>query len=205
MAALTAFSKHVQLEVPGCPQPVVNEAVLRACIEFCERTAIIEEKTTVDIVVDTAEYTPSFASGMVAHRLVDVKRDGTPLRRSSTEKLDSIQEDAVGEPSLYYLSGAGDIVFAPIPDAVETLDVKAVVKPSHDATEVPDALANHWMLVIAAGAKALLFSQKNTAWYDPNEAAAKARDFSQGIDKAITQKRAGRSGTPSRVQMRPAA
>jgi hypothetical protein len=207
MAALADFSKHVLIEVPMCPQPVANEAVLRACIEFCERTALFDEKTTVETDPGDDTYALAFNSGLVAHRILYVKRGDSPLSRSSLDQMDGATGDlgGTGAPTMYYLNASDMLVLAPAPDSVETLTVKAVVKPSQVATAVPDALAAHWMLGIAAGAKALLFSQKSTAWYDPNASVAKASEFSQAIDKAITQQRAGRSGTQSRVVMRPAA
>jgi hypothetical protein len=207
MAALADFSKHVLIEVPMCPQPVVNEAVLRACIEFCERTALFDEKTVVETEAGDDMYALAFNSGLVAHRVLYVKRGDSPLSRSSRDLADGAAGDlgATGAPTMYYLNASDMLVLAPVPDSVETLTVKAIVKPAQTATAVPDSLAAHWMLGIAAGAKAFLFSQKGTAWYDPEASLTKASQFSQAIDKAITQQRAGRSGTQSRVVMRPAA
>lgn len=207
MAALSEFHKLIAPEVPGCPQPVMNEAILRACIEFCERTSVTDETVTVATVAATAEYALTFTTGYTAHRLIYVRRsDNTELTRSSREIFD-VNTGAVeaGDATHYYLSTAGKLVLGPIPDAIETLTVKAVTKPTRTATTVADSLADHWGPAIAAGAKALLYAQKGTAWYDPNEAAQKETDFSGAINLAIAQRNAGRSGTQQMVTMRPAA
>lgn len=206
MAALTEFLKHVQLEVPNCSQPVLLEAVLRACIEFCERTELIDETTTVDTVIGTATYTPSFTSGMLAQRLVYVERDGLPLTRSNRDLFNAYSElrDA-GEAEYYYLSSTGKLALGPIPDAVETLDLKAIVKPADNATTVPDVLVDDWLPAIASGAKARLFAQKNTPWYDPTEAVMQSNMFTSGVTDATNSRNTGRSGAQLRVKMRPLA
>lgn len=206
MAALTAFAKHVQPEVPGCPQPIVHEAILQACIEFCERTEMFDAVLPVDTVVGDNTYALTAATGYSAYKVLFVRRGDSPLDSSNRETFDATPALAdAGEATHYYFDSTGQLVLGPVPDTVETLSVKAVVVPAVDATTVPDALSARWMLAIAAGAKAKLYSQKNTAWYDPAEAQLKERDFSEAINKAAIALRAGRSGTMLRVAMRPLA
>lgn len=206
MAALTAFAKHVQPEVPGCPQPLVHEAILQACIEFCERTELYDESIAVDTVAGVNTYALAAPTGLAACKVLYVKRGDSPLGSSNREAFDaSTAMAASGEPSRFYMNSHGDLVLGPTPQEIETLTVKAVVVPAADATEVPDALARRWMLAIAAGAKAKLYAQKNSAWYDPAEASLKERDFSEAVNKAINTLRSGRSGTPLRVSLRPMA
>lgn len=206
MAALTAFVKHVQPEVPGCPQPVVHEAILQACIEFCERTELYDETIAVDTVAGDASYPLSASAGLSVHRVLYVKRGDSPLAPSSRDVFDaSAAMAANGDPSHFFFDSTGALVLGPVPEHVETLTVKAVAAPATDATTVPDALAQRWMTAIAAGAKAKLYAQKNTAWYDPAEAQLKERDFSEAINKAVTSLRTGRSGASLRVAMRPLA
>lgn len=205
--ALTEFLKHVQPEVMGCPQPIALEQILRACIDFCARSRLLDETTTVTTVAGTATYAMTFASGLVAHDLVYVRRDTTTqLNRSTREDFDastSTTED--GEATSYYMNGENNLVLGPIPNAVETLDVKAVVKPVYNATTVPTVLLADWFTEIAAGAKAKLYAQKNTAWYDPIEAAKKETQFSAGVRDATHRTNTGKTRALIRVQMRPAA
>lgn len=206
MAALTAFLKQVQLEVPNCSQPILLEAILRACIEFCERTELFDETTDVTTVAGTATYTPSFASGMVATRAVYVKRDDELLTRTNRDVFNAY-DDLVeaGEADSYYLSSTGKLVLGPVPDAVETLEFKAIVKPAATATTVPDALSDDWATAIGNGAKTKLFAQRNTPWYAPDEAIMQASMFSAHVTKAINSRNTGRSGALLRVKMRPFA
>lgn len=210
MAALTAFLKHVQPEVPVCPQPIVLEAVLRACIEFCERTRLFDETVSVTTVAGTSEYSLGVASGTVAHEIIYVRKtsDDSDLGSSKREQFDAnITFNDSGEPLAYYLTAAGKLKVGPVPAAGDeaTYSVKVVIKPSTSATTVQDALADHWALVIAAGAKSFLYAQKNTAWYAPDEAAIKGAFFTSGINRAKAELNLGRSGTPTQVAMRPFA
>lgn len=206
MAALSAFNPYIAHEVPGCPQPVLEAAVLRACIDFCERTSLFDEATTVAVVAGTSEYAMAFASTLVSHRVLNVRRDGAALSRSNREALEAsgLLDDS-NTPSHYYQTGTGKLRLAPIPNATETLDVTAVVKPAYDAATVPDALLQDWAVEIGLKAKAILYAQKNTAWYDVNEATKKEREFSDAVNTAINRIRSGGAGGVTRVQMRPAA
>lgn len=206
MAALSAFNPYIAHEVPGCPQPVLEAAVLRACIDFCERTSLFDEATTVAVVAGTSEYAMAFASTLVSHRVLNVRRDGAALSRSNREALEAsgLLDDS-NTPSHYYQTGTGKLHLAPIPNATETLDVTAVVKPAYDAATVPDALLQDWAVEIGLKAKAILYAQKNTAWYDVNEATKKEREFSDAVNTAINRIRSGGAGGVTRVQMRPAA
>ncbi len=210
MAALTAFLKHVQPEVPVCPQPIVLEAILRASIEFCERTRLFDETVSVTTTAGDSEYTLSVTSGYTAHDILYVKKtsDDTYLGASKREVFDASNtytDD--GEPTAYYLTATGKLKLGPVPTAsdLDTYSVKLIIKPSTSATTVQDALADHWALVIAAGAKSFLYAQKNTAWYAPDEAAVKGAFFTAGVNRAKAELNLGRSGTPTQVAMRPFA
>lgn len=210
MAALTSFLKHVQPEVPVCPQPVVLEAVLRASIEFCERTRLFDETVTVTTVAGTAEYSLAVASGYVAHDVIYVRRvsDDAELGPSKREEFDMhAWLTDTGAPTAFYLTAAGKLRIGPIPAAVDVAaySVKLITKPAVNANSVPDMLADHWALTIAAGAKSFLYAQKNTAWHAPDEAMAKGAMFTSGVNRAKAELNLGRSGTPTRVTMRPFA
>ena len=41
--AIADFVKYVRTEVPGCPEPLIDDAVMRTCIDFCTRTELLSE------------------------------------------------------------------------------------------------------------------------------------------------------------------
>ncbi len=207
MATLGAFHKLIAPEVAGCPEPVMNEAVLRSCIEFCERSRAFTETVSFNTSPGIAKYSIPVSTNTSPYEVVVVWRaGGTKLWKITRDIYDiSFSPTITGAPMYYYMDTGGMLVLGPTPAASEQLTLTVVVKPSYNATIVDDALLAQWAPAIASGAKARLYAQKGMAWYDPAEAALKEREFSEAVSSLVAQTNSGRSGGLLRVVMRPAA
>lgn len=194
MAALTTISQLVRMAVPGCPEPVITDAIIAAAIEFCRETRAVTQTVDVTTVIGQAVYAPAVTAGTRAFRAEWVEREGEPLNIGSRAGFASDSElRGSGTPTAYYLDD-GDLVLGPVPDAVETLEAQFAIAPAENATTLPDVLVDDWRRVIAAGAKALLLVQPKAAWQSLPDAANEAAAFRAGIDAAIVKRDAGGAG-----------
>lgn len=182
MASLASFAKYVRPSVPGCPEPVLLDAILRACINYCARTKLITETSDITTVIATNEYALTLTTGYEVVDVIYVKRDGNDLTPSSERMVDINTFEDTGSPVEFYLSGENKVTLVPTPDAVETLTAKVSVAPTVDATTVPDALlTNQRIDVIASGAKSFLQLMDNKPWSNTEKAAVNNALFENGI------------------------
>lgn len=197
MQALAAFIPYVAPEVPGCPEPLMEDAIRRACIEFCRRSEILREALSVSTVTEQDYVTLAPVGGDVA-RVYDVMIDDVPLDR--TRRADYPNDGDTGEPDFYYVEGLDVLRLYPVPDAVYTLDVNVVVMPGSAATEVDDILLSQHRYTIAAGARAALLSMANQPWSNPAEGEKNATLFMRQTDKARTRTAKGGTNAPLRTR-----
>lgn len=196
MAALSAFTPYVMPDVPSCPEPMIDDAVRRAAIEFCERTDIIREKLSFNTVAsqDNVVLAPS-NSGDVA-RVYTLMYGEEELAK--TRRTDFDEDGDKGQPLEYYIELPNTLRLYPVPDVIYALVAYVSVKPDRDATTVDDVLFNNWRDVIASGAKARLMMMSKQPWYDANGAAVEEAIFEAAIDKVSHRRATGGVNAPLR-------
>lgn len=197
MKALADFFPYVAPEVSGCPAPLMEDAIRRACIEFCQGSEYLRENFTADTVIGQGYVNLAPTTGDVVKVNV-VEIDDEPLEKSRRADFPTDADSA--EPAEYYLEEGGVLRLHPVPDAVYTLDIEAAVAPSDTATSVPDVLYKKHKYTIAMGAKALLMSMRSKPWTDDQGAAMNAAGFTGAIDKARSVKAKGGVGAPLRTR-----
>lgn len=199
--ALTAFRSRVLPNVPMCPDIVVDEAVLDACIEFCEKTNIIRE--TLDPVTTTADQFQIDFDASPSTKIVQLMQVWCGVREIYPTQEDasgafSYSETITGEtattgmPQAFSELSSGSIVTYPRPDKAYQLTARVSLKPSRNATVVHDDLYENWANVIAAGALYRLYTMKAT-WQDPQRASLEREEFRSGIGNAILESKRGRN------------
>lgn len=203
MATLANFAKYVRPEVPMCPEIQILDAILRAGIEFCKRTKIMQEVVTLNTVVDTPSYdlTTLMLDDTEPDDVISVRRDGRELDPSSQHDALRSEEDAeTGTPYHYYLSGRS-LHLIRTPDAAEALIVTIKARPSETATTLPDDLYQHYNSEVAAGAKSFLMMQANQPWTNLQQAAIYKNTFDAAIAKESLRYSKGGGSKPLRVKM----
>ena len=205
MATLDAVANRVRIKVPGCPEPIIRDAIIQAARDFCEQTRAITQEFTLVTAANVAlnDLAAYLTAGTRAVRIEYVERDVNPYGLFPSSKPEFEENSDLrqsGDPQKFYLDNNA-IVLGPIPYQVENLSCSVAIVPTEDATTIPDVLDNDWRLAIAAGAAALLLSMPKQSWADINAAAIEAATFQAGIDRAI--KRRDIDGTTGRVRSYP--
>ena len=179
--------------LPGCPDPILRVAIREAAIEFCRRTKLLRGAIAVTTQAGRDSYPLNAPSDSVVSTIEDVLRDDMTLIASSEEDFrDALYARASGTPQAYYMAGSRELVLGPIPDAVETLSVRCVLKPDSRAEDLHDALWEDWRNAIAAGACAYT-RRTYSAWMDTALEADETMRFEDAIGQAQRNTATGRT------------
>ena len=202
MAALSAFAKFVRPSVPGCPEPVLLDGILRACIEYCTRTKSITQDVSVITAASTNGYAIPVSSGYEPVEVNRVMRSGYDLDPSSLNEAHQMRLTQRNDmPRVFWMDENNLLQFAPTPNAIETLEVIAAVTPSMAATSVPDALLSNTRYdAICAGARAFLMALPKVEWSDLQQSAVDRAAFQAAIEKEILKRARGGSHKPLRTK-----
>lgn len=197
MTGLSEFIPHIAPDVPGCPEPMIEDRVRLACIQFCEGSEYLRERFTVATIPGADSVALAPATGAVV-KVDAVAIDGEDLDKS--RRSDFPTDTNSGQPAKYYLEEGGTLRLHPVPDVAYTLTIEAAVAPDEDAATVPDILYKKHRHAIAAGAKAMLMAMKKQPWTDYEAAAVNAQAFAGAISKARSSKAKGGVGAPLRTR-----
>lgn len=180
MAALSVLHPLVAPEVMGCPSIVIESAVLRAAIEFCEKsTAWREPLDPITLQDGVAEYAlpiPADAR-LVVIREREARLNGQILTPIMNPAM--LRSTSAGVPSHYAQRGHDAVILHPTPASADgmTLTIFAVLAPKLSATTLPDILADRYYEAISEGAKGILKRMPNQPWSDAARAADHYRLF----------------------------
>jgi hypothetical protein len=209
MAALSAFTPRIAYRVDGCPDITIEQAVLDACIDFCERSLILRQ--TLDptaVVAGVKEVDLDLPSGTRLAKIMKVWVDD--------REISAVSEDEVGTPLAhvdsvpgvtgvssmptgYVESSPGTIRLYPAPDKTYSVTVRAALKPSRSATAVDDILFENWVNAITEGALARLYVMPEV-WGNAALAAVSAKAFLAFVSSASTEAQHGRGRGELRVR-----
>ena len=192
MALWSAWVQDVLPKVSGCPVPVVEHEVLRAAQEFfgCSRAWRVP---AADADVEAGVPEVAIASANLEQELVRVEQvwlDGKPLGPVTADALDAEFTDDwrahTGTPSRFLQLTPGTIRLypAPVVDSPLGLTARISVRPSDEATGIPDELRVKYRSALTSGALASLLLYPNKDWTSPDLAAVHAQRFQSAIDRA---------------------
>ena len=186
-----------------CPEIQVLDAILRAGIDFCKRTKIMQQV----VQLTTAANTPSYdlqslmTAGSEPDEVLAVSRDGHDF--DPTSQYDALRSELsaeTGTPNAYYLDGR-KLYLVLTPSAIETLLVTIKARPAENATTLPDDLYRRYSSEIAAGAKSFLMMQANQPWSNLNQAVIYKNVFDQAIAQENIRYAKGGGSKPLRSRM----
>jgi hypothetical protein len=168
---LTQIESLVRTDVPGCPEPIIDDAILQACRQFAEDSGLLRDNVSVTTVAGTQDYTLTLASTSWTNEVFALY-----AVRNSSRVLTPLAEDPslritrTGLPS-YYTYQNGQIQFYPNPDVADTYTVEAMVRPTYTAgTSVVDDRFGPYIDLLSHWAKFRLHSMAAQAWTDPQAA-----------------------------------
>jgi hypothetical protein len=199
MAKLDAFHSRILPHIPSAPLPTVDQAIVDACVEFCEQSLVVRSRLDPTFTAPKSEEVEiDLDSGMRLAHAISVVMDGYTLTPSTVDGIfNSPQMD--GRPTHFATTPEGTLLLYPTPNASYPIRIHAAVTPKRSATAVPDKLAEEWPDVIAAGALFRLFSMPSE-WVNPALAKNHFDLFRVGLNRAMLQATRERSGAESRVR-----
>lgn len=193
MTNIADLERYAAVEVVGCPGVLISQEILRAARILCERSRIWKDgENTTSVVADTAEVSiaPSTPNANIVS--IDYVRysgdDLTPTTEAEmTAYLPRWQLDT-GSPSTHYIPDLqeSEIRLYPIPasSASNVITYEITLKPSEDATTLPDWLVDQFREVFIDGALSRLFMMNKVPWRNPEEAGNRRRFFMDGVNEA---------------------
>lgn len=183
MASIKDFEPFVALDVSGCPQPVIRQALQLALTDFCRSSRVWRATCEAGDVQDGVSlYTIVAPAGSAVSALDSVLCDGREIPKGTY----SLEGGAVRLHGRQR-TGAG----------VEAL---AILEPLITATTVPDLLLEY-VEGVASGAKFRLMLQPGKAWSSPELAVYHRREFDSAVAKAFARSETG--GVVTTITARP--
>jgi len=208
--SLDVFIPQVSPFAPGCPEEVAKEAILNACIKFCEESWILREDIPAgNIVAGIDDYTISPQVGREVVSVISFLYNEVELARKTEEELD--REDYgwrtadPGTPTAIIQLEPGRVRLNRIPSesVIGGLIPRVVTKPTEDASTVDERLFNDWKKAIRYGALEEIQSIPNKMWTDIKLADRNGRLFSNEIQKAKARANMSYFKRSTTAQMRP--
>lgn len=199
---LTDLYPLMEPELPGCPQPLILQALRKKVRQFCQDTdAWREQLKDINLVAGQRDYVlnPSFDAEI--RKIVEV-RINTAANRAAGHigaPVDFQRYTFHGE--LSQRSGANlppntltlDATLNPSESVAGGLEVKVSLAPLLMAGQVDQDFLQKWGEAIIGGAMFYLMAMKNKKWSDPQKAGLYLVDYYKGLSRARRENVAGQN------------
>lgn len=214
MSAYTAFLNDVMPDVPGCTLEIATHAIKNSCIEFCEKSLILQrDHDPLTVVAGIVDYDFEPPTGQLVTRIMRAWYKGTEL---SPLAPDDIQNSEVynrlfrganidrQDPRYILQKDERTLSLYPIPAETvpNALTMRVAFKPSRTSTTVEDVIYEDYSEAIAAGAKARLMMSPGKPYTNPQLSGAQMEIFRQAINVARQRANRGHVRSDLGVQMR---
>lgn len=202
MASLSDLRPKVMVNAPGCPLPLVDDAILDAVIDFCNRSrAYRYTPAQITVVAGTADYTPTIPAGTVIASLISAELDDEPIDIALPGNIPASWATEQGSPTAAVRPSKTQVGLRKVPDVAGTLDVVLALRPALTGTSYPDELHDLYREQIAAGALARLYVMPNKPWSAPDLVNDARANFDAGISAAEYQADRGSANAPARTAL----
>lgn len=204
--SLSEFLPYVLPEVPGCPKELAEAKIRDSAIEFCEKTHIwMLESNYTDIEAEVALYSFGEPVGTQVVTVDYVEIDEKPLIPKTetwlNKHLSNWRNLEQEYPDFYYLEDCNTVRLVGIPKENKSaaLLMKAVIKPSRDATTIDSAFLENWVEGIAGGALYRIKKMPNQQFTNLDSASSDIKAFRRAVSNARAWKI--RSGTKKQLRV----
>lgn len=183
---------YILPEVPGAPDALVKQAIMRAANDFCTETGVWSEIQDPTPVVDNVnEYdldAPSGAQVITIKSIWMVNRELVPVTMERLQELIPNWQESKGSDPAYYncAQDYSTVRIYPIPLGANgaKMTIRAIYAPNQFGTTLPAFLVDKYLDEIMAGAKSRLMIMPNKSWSQPQLAMVNATVFNEGVVKA---------------------
>ncbi len=198
MATFESLLPDVLPSVYGCSDPVAISAIRSAAIDFCVKSEVYQQELDpVTTVAKIFEYDLEPPKNTVVHKILWAIFDGEKLEPLSTGLLEQRLPDwrdkaNAGIPKYFVQQSQTIFYLAPMPSTtkVESVILRAVLKPTAAATVLDDEVVNNHKDAIVNGALFRLLRTPAKDWTDFQAAQMYAALYGQGIEDAKLEARA---------------
>ena len=203
MASLQSFHSLVMPSVKGCPIPTADQAILNACIDFCERSLIFREVLdTCYTAVNSTDVELDLPTQTRVAKIMRVSLDGVEIRPVGSDDFMGINinpNTPSAKPSSFAYMSNGVLMFHPKPNAVYSVQAYVALKPTRSATAVDDKLFEDWGDYIASGALQRLLTIPSD-WANLSLAKVHYDIYMSGVNKAMVESRRDKTRAEERIQ-----
>ena len=203
MSAIDKFLNEVRPWAPGVPDQTAYKHIRNAAIEFCERTRLWKFEDSYDISADDCEEI-STISGSILHDVEALLFNGNQLLPKATTDLDRLMpgwrtnESGSALPQYYTQIDQGTLKI--VPAMAGTLYICIRLKPSQDAMDLPDFIANEYREVIGWGALARILTMPGQSFSNPDLASFYLARFNEKLDRLSNKGTTGQQNAPKRTR-----
>lgn len=196
MQSIDVFLSRLAPKVPGCPDPLLRQALVDSAIQFCEETTLIQHTSPPQAVTaGVGTYVLDTPSQQSVVYTLKVWYGTTALRPAISDQIDAIlalvtsagtQTPEKGIPQVFYEFAPGEIGIYPVPteSLPNMLSARLSVKPNRSAVTLDDVLYEDWVEVITAGAAYRVYSIPGEVFSSEQRASTEKEAFWNGITKA---------------------
>ena len=203
MALWAAFYPDLLLHVPGASEPLMDQELARAATEFCQRTRVWRQWLTPGVtVLNTRTYALGLPAMADVVRLETARINGLPVPVASYRELgQNIALQALARPGVTTVDRR-NFTLLDVPAAAGlSIEIEASLKPSRDATGMPDELFNQYSDVIAQGAQSRLMMLPDQRFTNPDLAMLAAAKFDDMVGDAKVDAWRGHTATQPRSRV----
>lgn len=175
-------------EVVGCPEPLLDQALLQTAYDFCDQSGVWDEiQDPQTIKAGVADYDIERPSEGIMLRVREVWVDDRAITFQPIREVNHMSKS--GGTPVYYNAAAdrSQVRLFPTPSATGSkLKVRAVYAPSMAATNLPDFLFHRYIDGIASGTKARLMATvgPGITWSNPQMAVVYMQRFNEVLVNA---------------------
>lgn len=203
MKTWSQFFPDILAEVPGCPDPMLERALLRAAQEFCAGTQAwklwLDASPTA---LNVTDYDLELAPNSELLRLERATLDGRAINVITSAELPDDWLNNRNVSTCVFTDDRKTITLLPPPAAGLSLRIEACLKPASNATGVEDFLFDYYADTIAMGALARLMQKSNVPFSNPTKGMELERRFTHEIARIGFQKGRGFSSRHARPRVR---
>ena len=185
---LDYFLPYLLIELPGVSDPLLKQALVRAAIDFCQRSQVWQEVAEPIVLVDgQSDYDIDAPVGAQVYLLRDAWVGAQPLRPLTLQRqqLELAQDPSQSSTVPTHFRSSADrqsLTVYPVPKLpTASLRVKACFVPKASATVLPDLLGDRYLMAVCAGVKSALMAIPGQAWSNPALSAYYHSQFDDGV------------------------
>lgn len=202
MTELDVFLPKIMPYVPGCPEPTAFAAIIKAAQDFCERTRLWRDEDQFNVTPTSCNVVCA-PEGADLFEIEHATLNGYQLTPISIGDLNRDMPDwreREGMPGHYITQTEPGSVLV-VPRSAGKLRLATILRPSNDADQLPDFIAQHYSQAIADGALAEILMTPNQPFTAPDRAQFYSMRFESRVSELSTRSIKGQQR--ARLRTRP--